>query len=177
MLKNDVYFSYLCDLALKRERNEYTKLCHILHNRAFEYIIDMDENRYTDGLELRQEYFNNNAYFKNDLSILYKNRPCSVLEMMVALARRCYHSILSVGGSRDKTNEIFKLMLVNLGLDKCTDDNIGEEFVNQRIDDLLNRTYSPDGRGSLFYIPNIQEDMRQVDLWYQAMWYIDSIIN
>ena len=34
---------------------------------------------------------------------------------------------------------------------------------------FLDREYAPDGRGGLFYIPGIDIDMRQVEIWRQMM--------
>lgn len=127
----------------------------------------MDENRVSDVYDMRIE-FDSFAMFPEEVS---------VLEVMVALARRCFYSILDDGYSGDRTSEIFQLMLNNLDLLGCTDENYHELFVKEAIDKFLDRKYSKDGKGSLFYIPNTEEDMREADLWYQAMWYIDTIIN
>lgn len=174
---NDPYFSYISDLALKRDRGNYKKLLIALHSFPFEYILDLDENREIDGLELRMEYIRSHSHFKYDLENLYFERPCSVLEMMVALSKRCHDTILNPEDGKERTNELFSLMLTNMGLIDCTDENYNQSKINKAVMRMLNRTYTAEGDGGLFYIPGIKDDMRKVELWYQAMWYIDSIYN
>ena len=52
-----------------------------------------------------------------------------------------------------------------------------EYYVNQVIDKFLNRTYEPDGKGGPFYIPYSVKDLREVELWYQAMWFITAYLT
>lgn len=176
-MTRDPYFSYICDLAMKRKKEDYSKLLATLHSYPFEYILDLDENRETDGLELRVEYFRAHPHFKYELETMYKERPCSVLEMMIALAKRCYDTVLDPGDGKERVDELFFLMLSNMDLIDCKNDNFNYAKVNHNVMRMMNRDYTRDGNGGLFYIPNIKEDMRQVEIWYQAMWYIDSIYN
>lgn len=177
MLTRDPYYSYICDLAMRRDREDYSKLLATLHSFPFEYILDMDENRQTDALEMRRKYFNSHVHFKYDLTTMYHDRPPSVLEIMVALSKRIYDSILDPGDGRDRSNELFALMLTNLDILDCDDRHFNGEKVEETILKLLNREYSKDGKGSLFYIPECDEDMRNMEIWYQAMKYVDSIYN
>lgn len=178
-MSKDLYFEYLCDIGLGRSKKDYRKLCNILHRTPFMALVDMDNNRIIDAMDMRVDYFNDHKELQTMEYDHYLNnaKPISVLEVMIALAQRCFYGILDDGDEGDRTNEIFKLMLNNLELLGCTDDNFHEVFVMEVINRFLNRRYDRDGKGSLFYIPNIEHDMREVDLWYQAMWYIDTIIN
>lgn len=177
MLTRDPYYSYICNLAFKRDKDRYTKLLSTLHSYPFEYILDLDENREADALDMRLDYMKNNIYFKYDLEVLYHERPASVLEVMVALSKRCYDTVLDPGDGMDRTNELFWLMLSNMGLSNCTDDNFDYGLVNTAVMRVMNRDYAADGKGGWFYIPGVNEDLRKVELWYQAMWYIDDIYN
>ena len=66
-------------------------------------------------------------------------------------------------------------MVVSLGLGSMTDDNIDEEYVESVIERFLDRDYEPNGKGGLFTIPNCPYDLRDAEIWFQAMWYLDSI--
>jgi hypothetical protein len=100
--------------------------------------------------------------------------PCSVLEMMVALAIRAETTIMDNTLYGDRTKQWFWSMMMNLGLSTMTDDVFDERFVQNRIDIFLNRQYSYDGRGGLFFIPNTDTDLRNVEIWFQLCWYLDS---
>ena len=41
--------------------------------------------------------------------------------------------------------------------------------------DSLNRDYGRDGKGGLFTIEHCRYDMRDIEIWYQANWYLDNI--
>jgi hypothetical protein len=47
---------------------------------------------------------------------------------------------------------------------------------SQAIDDILDsviwRTYSPDGRGGFFPLNQPQEDQRKIEIWYQMNKYV-----
>ena len=153
------YFDRLKRMALGPSSREYDLLCQALHSRNFEYIIDMDENRITDALEMRKEFGE-----KSD-------KQCSVFEVLVALGNRCSSTMF------DSSENIFDLMLNNMGLMKYTNSNFDAKAVDRIINIFLDRKYGKDGKGGPFYIPGIEKDMRKAELWYQAMWYIDSILN
>ena len=40
----------------------------------------------------------------------------------------------------------------------------------------MNRTYSPDGDGGLFTVRNCDRDLRNVEIWIQMCWYLDTIV-
>ena len=40
-------------------------------------------------------------------------------------------------------------------------------------DGIIERAYSMDGKGGLFYIPKCPKDLRKVELWHQMMLYLD----
>lgn len=164
---NANYLIYLKNIALGPYAKKYNKLCTTLYLIPFESTIPMDDNRIEDALDMRRSFDENGLY----------PSEVSVFEVLVALAQSCYYSIFDDGDGNDKTYEIFMLMLNNLGLMECIDRNYNESYVVNVVDRFLDRKYDPDGKGSPFYIPHIDKDMREVDLWYQAMWYIDTIIN
>jgi hypothetical protein len=101
--------------------------------------------------------------------------PCSVLEMILALAIRCEENIMDDPLKGDRTKQWFWGMINNLGLDTMTDMNYNERFIDDCVCRFLNRDYEPDGRGGLFTVRNCYEDLRNVEIWYQLLWYLDTI--
>lgn len=126
----------------------------------------MDENRAADGVGLRYSYFTDPGIVAG----MNYNHPVSVLEVFIALAGRM-NSI--VEDSDDRAPEFFWTMINNIGLGLQTADNFDPSYVDFRLDILFNKQYERDGSGGgLFVITNQNHDMRDADLWYQAMWYL-----
>ena len=160
------YFNWLCRFVTGKKKSKYgsyEKLLHILHNTDFTWTIPMDSNRADDGKELRRR-------FGIDIS----DKPCSVLEMMVALAIRCERSVMSNPDVGDRTGPWFWGMIANLGLNHMTDSRFNEAETREIVSRLLARQYAPDGKGGLFTVPNSRYDMRTVEIWYQAMWSLEN---
>ena len=173
---NNEYFEWMFGLVHVKKyvkRASYRKLLMMLHDIDFRYSIPMDENRSIDGVDLRRRFMLDNGY--GDLS-RYLNFPCSVLEMIIALAIRCEEQIMDDPDIGDRTGKWFWDMIENLGLKSMTDTHFDRDFVNQRIDIFLNREYESNGRGGLFTVHNCGYDLRYVEIWYQMCWYLDEII-
>lgn len=173
------YFNWMYDLMCKdRYPNQisYRKLFAYLHNTEFRYLISRDENRAEDGIDLRYRFasFNDN---RNSYDRIVKclDGPCSVLEMMIALAIRCEETIMDDPSLGDRTSQWFWGMIVNLGLGSMTDDRYDKWKVESVINKLLDRQYDSDGKGGLFRIKNCNRDMRTAEIWYQLCWYLDNI--
>lgn len=165
------YFEWIVRLVCgdnMRKRRRYSKLLAYLHERPFLYSLEMDENRARDGIDLRYRY----ASEMGTYDVSRSDQPCSVLEMMAALAIRCEEHIMSNPDIGDRTGEWFFAMIENLGLIDETNDQFNIRHVEMVIDRLIRREYEPDGRGGLFTVPNSRYDMRDTEIWYQAMWYL-----
>lgn len=172
---NNEYFTWLCDLACRnRYSNQisYKKLLTYLHSTPFRWLIPMDENRADDGLELRYKFVYENDY--TDDVELYIDGPCSVLEMMVSLCLKC-EEIMDDAQIGDRTRQWFWGMIVNLGLGSMTDDNYDRRYVIDIVERFLDRDYEPDGVGGLFTIRDCDCDLRDVEIWHQLCWYLDTI--
>ena len=102
--------------------------------------------------------------------------PCSVLEMMIALAIRIEETMMDDPRYGDRTNQWFWLMMSNLGLKYMTDDVFDKVKANDIIYTFLERQYSPDGKGGLFYIRNCEEDLTQIEIGTQVNWYLNKFI-
>lgn len=169
-ISND-YFDWLYNLVCGQRFSKnisYKKLLMQLHNTTFRYLIPKDENRADDGLNLRYRFMDN--------ADLYLTEPCSVLEMMIALTIRCEESIMDDPQVGDRTRQWFWSMIKSLGLNEMTDDRFDRRYTNYVVNRFLDREYEPNGEGGLFTIKNCEYDLRNVEIWYQLCWYLDSII-
>lgn len=172
---NDEYFEWLCELIdINRfaKQVSYRKLLMHLHNIEFTWFIPKDDNRADDGVNLRRRF----SLYRNDMRLMnYIHGPCSVLEMMVALAVRCEEAIMDDALLGNRTGQWFWGMIRNLGLSSMRDSQFDRNYVDEVIARLLNREYEPDGRGGLFTVRHCDRDMRDVEIWSQLSWYLGSI--
>ena len=83
------YFEWLFDIVCggRYINVSFRKLLMFLHDTEFTFSIAKDENRAYDGIELRRRFGLMNGYSEEQIEG-YLFGPCSVLEMMVALAIR-----------------------------------------------------------------------------------------
>lgn len=173
----ELYFQWLCDLVnVDREEDSYWILAKELHRIDFYSLIPHDENRASDGLELRDEYLREINYPK----YVRIDGPCTVLEMLIGLARRMDFETSDPydldDDFCDRTAHWFWVMIDNLGLSDLSDGNYadydGEEYVDRVVDKLLERRYSWDGEGGLFPLEKNCGDQRNVEIWYQMNAYL-----
>lgn len=170
----DEYFEWIFDIVCRdryAEDNSYRNLLSYLHSVDFSYIISRDQDRYTDGVDLRRKFTLEMGYGDTAYRI---TGPCSVLEMMVALAIRCEETIMDDVTYGDRTGQWFWSMIVSLGLGSMSNRRFDVDYVEEVIDTFLNRDYEPDGRGGLFTIRDCDDDLRRVDIWGQMCWYLDE---
>lgn len=165
-----LYQKWLCDIVcngLFSKAISYDRLLSYLSHREFTIIIPNDINRAEDGVDLRLRYqMITDGYVS-------RRKPCSVLEMMIALAIRCEETIMDNPAYGDRTAQWFWSMIKNLGLYSMTDNVFDVKYVESVIDRFLNRDYAPNGEGGLFKINNCKRDLRDVEIWHQLCWYLD----
>lgn len=173
------YFEWMYDLVCNDiyvEQNSYRELLSYLHNTRFKYSIRKDAARAYDGIDLRyrfaEKYYPELTY--NEVREVLSG-PCSVLEMIVALAIRCEETIMDDPSYGDRMNQWFWKMIVSLGLGAMTDRRFDIQYVKDVVKRFLNREYEPDGRGGLFRIRDCEHDLRYVEIWIIMLWYLDSI--
>lgn len=182
MTRNELkerYFQWMCQLVYDKKslRNfPYQRLLQYLNNREFIYILEMDGNRAEDGVDLRYRFGYEESYDSPMITTYLDDRPCSILEMMVALANRCEENIMDDPDFGNRKGKWFWGMIETLGLIDMTDDCFDKNYVDSVIGIFLDREYSPDGKGGLFAIENCKYDMRTVEIWYQMCWYLDTIL-
>lgn len=172
------YFEWMSDLVCdeKYVKNvSYRKLLMHLHSTNFRYPLNIpnDGNRAGDGVGLRYKFACDRGY---DNIGLYLKGPCSVLEMMVALAVRCEEHIMEDVDLGNRTGQWFWDMIDNLGLYQMSDDYFNKKEVTEAITRFLDRKYRDDGAGGLFTVPDCPYDLRNVEIWYQMCWYLNNFI-
>lgn len=174
---NNDYFEWMYDIIVAGRYPKsisYRKLLMCLHNIEFTWIIPKDENRANDGIDLRYRFSIDREY-DEDVSE-YMTDPCSVLEMMLALAICCEESIMDDPNIGDRTQQWFWGMIVSLGLGDMMNSRFDKVYVTETIHRFLNRDYRRDGKGGLFTIRDCDYDLRDVEIWYQLCWYLDCIV-
>lgn len=168
------YFEWMYDLVCDGRFARgltYRRLLTFLHECEFVYFIPYDENRAAGGISLRYHYCLHHDCLDLEWCL---DGPCSVLEMMIALAIRC-EELLEDPEVGDRTSQWFWNMITNMGLGSMNDTNYNEWLVNDVVTRFLNREYEPDGRGGLFRVRNWDRDMRTAPIWHQLMAYINRI--
>ena len=171
------YFKWMTDMMTKEtlaKNISYQKLfCH-LHNTEFTYDkIPEDENRAEDGIYLRYRFILDSNYSKDDLD--YLDGPCSILEMMVALALRCEENIMTDTRYGDRTSQWFWSMVTSLGLGNLNDNTYAKTTVSQVLETFIDRKYEPNGRGGLFLVKGHKRDFRNIEIWNQLYAYLNTI--
>lgn len=173
------YFDWVVHLVCDNKYTKklsYQKLLHHLHEIEFTYIIGMDGNRAEDGVNLRYRFGYDRGYDDALIASYLDIMPCSVLEMMVALAMRCEENIMDNPEVGDRTGQWFWNMIVNLKLGSMTDDRFHIDYVDDVVARFLNREYGRNGEGGLFTLEHCSRDLRSIEIWYQMCWYLNEML-
>lgn len=168
------YFDWLSSIV---NLPKYYILLSKLFDTEFQWLIPFDANRADDGIQLRYRFGR-----INDIPdpVIYDeldcNYPCSILEMIVALALRTEEQIMGDESVGDRTPVWIRSMLDSLGLLNYPDSRFDADAVDDIIYIFLNRQYSRTGEGGLFTILNLPptQDMRTAEIWYQMCWYMNE---
>jgi hypothetical protein len=150
---------------LRSPKKTYTRLLETLYGIEFVWSVPNDGNRLEDGRALRGEFLD---IFSIAPDRSWLSRPCSMLEMLVALSRRIAFE------TGIENHDWFWTLLDNM--DITFPDN-GWKFrtfytVQDRVKDVIYREYHPNGKGGLFPLRYPAEDQRNVEIWYQMNAYV-----
>lgn len=181
MTKNeliDQYFDWMYQLVVddRYSNKSYRKLFSRLHDTEFTYTIPMDGNRAEDGIDLRYRFGREQDYSDSMIASFLDDRPCSVLEMMTALAIRCEEHLMDNPDVGNRTGQWFWDMLVSLGLGHMDDSRFDRYRVDRVLERFLEREYERNGEGGLFTVNN-GRDMRSTEIWYQMNAYLIELIK
>ncbi len=177
------YFDWMISLidGGRPRRRTYNVLLNILYNTEYICFLPMDSNRMIDGMTLRRifEYETGIRFFSEE----EKREPCSMLEMMVALARRCEISIMDDPDEGDRTGLWFWNMIRSLGLIEFTDTKYRSNVeyttncIAANIERFLDQDYEYNGSGGLYTVKNPPDDMRKQEIWTQMHWFLNESYN
>lgn len=176
---NDIeieYFNWLYDIICGRDSTKkqlFGNLVSALYNKVFTYDIPNDENRASEGLELRSQFAID--MYQDTKMACYIDGPCNILEMMTALAIHCENNITDDPTYGNRTSQWFWNMVNSLGLSGMTNSNFDPDLIDDVLERFLSHDYSPTGEGGLFTIKNCRMDMRNAEIWHQMCWYIDHM--
>ena len=134
----------------------------------------MDSNRFEDGIALRYRFGVEKDINESIIATYLDTRPCSVLEMMCALALRCEEHIMSDPDEGNRTGVWFWGMIHSLGLDNMTNAHYDYAFVKRKIGNFLEHRYLRNGKYGLFTVEGSPYDMRQIEIWEQLMLYLNQ---
>ena len=162
MVRESDYYIWLRDLV--GNRRGYKKLIKQLDTIPFRFIFALDENRSCGGVLLRSKYAYETSMNDDDVRL----GPCTVLEMLIALAGHMEDQLTC------DVETWFWTLIGNLCLDQFTDDNYDARGVEYLVDTWLNRKYEPNGAGSIFPLKEYTGDCRNLDIWSQMNAWINE---
>lgn len=172
-LITDAYFEWLKARVKRKDKKTYGLLLHRLFQKEFYALLEFDNNRGSDGIDLRKEWANKLGYSSLSLDVL---GGCRVFEMLLALASRGTVKVSKKKTGLDESG-IFWLMIRNLGL-SCYDNNgyAASDDPECEIDEILtrflDRKYDAHGNGGLFPLAHTNWDQRVVEIWSQMSEYL-----
>ena len=164
---DEEYFGWLYSVVEGSYANDDESRVEVLknlHMTPFTWNVENDDNRASDGRDLRFEF--RSYYMVSQQPWL--DLECSVLEMIIGLANRmCFVSDGTVPG-------FFWEIMRNLGLDDISDSDYPNltHMVDRIVDTLLTRKYRYDGYGGPFPLRHPNQDQRTVQLWDQMNAYV-----
>lgn len=173
------YYEWLCDLVTdKYDERTFDILLGVFARTDFEILIPGDMDRALDGIELRMEF----DYSSEDQDVYdyMEGAPCSVLEMLIALARRIGYELSGNDPDEpDETGRYFWMMVDNLDLSRFDDEHYADipnagKIIEDRLKGFLERDYSYSGDGGLFPLRWPERDQRDVELLYQKNAYLNE---
>lgn len=167
---DELYFKWLYkQVGSVREKDpskSYWNLLRQLYQKEFVWFVPNDHNRVEDGRDLRLRFVHYSGVNPSDE---WMSLGCSMLEMMIALSHR-----LAFEDGHSPRGWFWRL-IENLGFTELTDANWGEltdEAVDEVLEQVIWRTYAPDGTGGLFPLEQPTQDQRQTEIWYQLCAYL-----
>lgn len=151
-----------------RPDKTYSDLLNVMAEQEFAYIVPMDDNRIADGLYLRVEFANEFHVAQRRMEQL---GPCSFLEVLIALSRRL--AFIAGGQAPGWAWQL----LGNLELQRMSDplSRAKRNKVQEIMNNVIQRKYSPDGTGGFFPLAWSDDDQTQIELWYQMNTYVEEL--
>ena len=193
-LKNhDSYYLWLC-----KQSGINGPLAHLFYETEFRWDKDIpdDENRAKVAAELREQYAQHllvgedgliSPEMRKKIDIIVKSilGPVCVFEVLVSLSQ-ALDGLLNMD-EEPHVDQYFSILMSNVGFDFYDDeDHDGnpekvDQYWKKLMDRWLDRTFLPDGEGSLFPLDlkiwreNGESDQRKKPIWEQLNeWVIEQ---
>ena len=168
------YFYWLLNFVCDSEEQQlYSELLAHLYNTEFYWIIDLDENRASWGIALRDEFGDRMNITMYERSCL--NGPCNMLELLVSLSKQV-DNVLYDDAYGERYSKWFWYMINSLGIN-WTDETFKEGIFNEKMRIFMERKFCMDGSGSLFWLPECNFDCRKVQIWAQKCKFESDFIK
>lgn len=169
----DDYLQYLIWRGGLQRMTKYGRLFEILHNIKFTWLIERDDNREDDGVELRDYYDIPRSEYSVEESEEFMDHWCSVLEMLIGLSIRVDDEIIG-DPAEEHPEDFFMEMIKNLGLDIYKGDRYRENDVIKIVKKWMDRKFDRNGNGSPFPVKKDHRDQRKLEIWDQMNSYINE---
>lgn len=181
----ELYQEWLIDqLQGNRGAFGYSELYGILHGVPFLPIVEMDWNRNDDGLNLAMEWAEGVYRTEeealdavNELEAIHPNGFCTMLELIVVLARRMQFELTDSEYDRP-IGQWAETLIGNAGLSEYINEMIEDDWetaesaVIEIIGSVIFRQYGWDGEGGFFPLSYPGSDQRYEELLTQMNNYI-----
>lgn len=165
---DELYLTWLygqfADPEVASPSQTYWKVSTCLFKKEFVWFVPNDDNRAEDGRYLREEFLADLGLEVEDPDWMHMG--CSMLELFVGLSRRL--SFLDEGEPRDW----FWHLMNTLSLRHNDRRPFRTDDVEEVLDNVIWRTYEPDGQGGLFPLKHPERDQRDEELWRQLNSYL-----
>ena len=178
---NETYIQWLYSKvgSHDKEYSHYWRVIRRLYRKEFYFVVPNDANRYEDGLFLRTMFADEYGYNWDDITKIFYDKPCTVLEMMVAFARRIDSDVMWDPEKGDRSAFWFWQMLQNAGLDmkRFCDEHFDKECLielENMINRVISRHYNRSGEGGFFPIFHTRKNFQRMELWYQMQYWMDE---
>lgn len=162
------YFVWLVEWIDDGDRDDMLPVLSYLFKKEYVWYTDLNATQAMSSMDLRERFDPDNADEAKE------ERPCSVLELLVALAVDIEENICGVYGHENPARWFWE-WLNNLGIDdRCTGRGYSKDYLDQCIDDWLEGDITRSGKRSPFPIKRKGVDQRKKTLWMQCMAYVNE---
>jgi len=122
--------------------------------------IPNDQNRVSDGIDLRQKYGEQTGLGLPPVG------ACRMLEFLIGLAIRLNDADYDPT-MPDRVGPWFWALMDNLRVIEADD-----PWIEESLEKINTRDYDYDGHGGLFPLRGPKENQREVEIWYQMQAYL-----
>lgn len=169
------YINWIKNLINLNEYPNMDNIINYLYEMEYVVIRPSDDNRRIDGQDLRYKFLQEAGYNANDAFHIVGNilnKPCNVLEFIVAIAYRIDQDIMYDWSEGTQIYKWFWIMLGNLGLHYT----YSKEQVYIIVTEFMHYNYQPNGAGGLFLTDDPSIIMTDHDIWTQMHIYLNQMV-